>query len=318
MGWALLGLFVLQAGAGLETARSLAAQSKWQEAEEILAKLSNPPAEALHLRGAALHNLGRQADAARVLESALAVDGESPHALNSMRILALSRYVSGDVAGALPWLERVRASGAPGVEVLHMLGNGYITARRYKDACAVFAEMYELAPDSAGAWLITGQMIVRQGREDDAVPVLKRALDRDPKIPEARFLLGQIAIFRGELEEAVSYLKQEIQVNPNFGMAYYRLGDAFARQEKWDAAVPYLQKAIWLNPTYSGPFILLGKVYLRLDQLGNAEGMLRRALQMDPQNASAHYILGQVLSRQGRIEEGRQLMRRSQDLRQPE
>ncbi|MBI1792533.1 MAG: tetratricopeptide repeat protein [Acidobacteria bacterium] len=234
----------------------------------------------------------------------------------SVNLLALSYYLSGRYADALPWLEKARLAGQRSPELLHMLGASYLHAGKPEQAVRTFGEMYGVQAGSAAAYLITAQMMVRQEMEEEADKHLQRALALDARIPEAHYLLGELAVYRGQIETGIEEFRKEIALNPNFAPAYYKLGDAYTRREQWEEAVPYLQKSVWLSPTHSGPYILLGKAYLRKKDLLNAEGMLRRALQLDPGNHQTHYILGQTLMQAGKTEEGRKMLQRSQELRQ--
>lgn len=220
-------------------------------------------------------------------------------------LLAQCYYVPGKFKEALPWLERAANAGVRTSELSYMLGNGYIQIHQADKARNALAVLFGVRPESAPAYLLLAQFMLRQEFDEDAARQLQIALQKDERIPEAHYLLGEIATFRGRTADAIRELQQEIALNPNFANAYYKLGDALSRQEEWAAAIPNLQRSIWLNPTYSGPFILLGKAYWKRGDLSNAEGTLRRALTLDPRNSSAHYILGQTLVQMGRTEDGR-------------
>jgi tetratricopeptide (TPR) repeat protein len=134
-------------------------------------------------------------------------------------MLGLSYYLSGHLKDAIPWLEKSAQTGARGPDVFYMLGS-YIQSVEPDKERAAFARMFDVAPDSAAAHLLTAQMMVRQEFEDLATKELQRALQLDPKIPEAHFLLGELSIFRAHLEEGITELRAEIAINPNFGAAY--------------------------------------------------------------------------------------------------
>lgn len=312
----ILVLMFLQSDPALERAGALIAEGRMQDARKTLDALDQSSSSVSHLQGIVQFNLREYAGAAEAFRRALKSEPEGSAAhRESLQFLARSLYLSGRVQDAIPWLEKSRGAASGSVEILYMLGNGYIQAIKPEQARASFAELFGAPAESAAAHLLTAQMMVRQELEDLAEKELSTALRIDPAIPGAHFLLGELAIYRAQIDRAVEELQKELAVNPNFASAYYRLGDAYTRREQWDMAIPYLQRSVWLNPIYSGPYILLGKAYLKKRQLANAEGVLRKALQMDPQNSSAHYLLGQVLQQSGRMEEGRQELRRSQQTR---
>ncbi len=266
--------------------------------------------------GVAQYNRREYAKAAEQFEAVLkTAQPDSPEARESTLFLAQSLYLTNQFKAAVPYLEKAVAAGTRQLEASYMLGNAHVQLHEMEPAVRAFAVLYAVPPDSASAYLITAQMMIRQGFEENAEKAVLRALELNPKIPQGHYLLGEIATFHGEIERATAELTKEIELNPDFAMAYYKLGDALSRREQWDEAIPQLERSIWLNPTYSGAYILLGKGYLRRKELPNAENMLRQALRMDPQNSSAHYLLGQTLSQAGRMEEAKKFLDRAQQLK---
>jgi tetratricopeptide (TPR) repeat protein len=223
----------------------------------------------------------------------------------AIRLLGMSHYLGGHVAECIPYLEQVNGWDPHDVEIQYTLGNSYIQAHNLDRARDVFAAMFSVRANSAAAYLINAQMMIRQEFEELAERELQKALDLDAKLPEANFLLAEMAIYHANIDLGIELLEKEIAINPAFAMAYYRLGEALTRQLKWDKAIAPLQKSIWLNPFFSGPYIVLGKVYLKKGDLGNAESMLRHALKMDQNNISGHHLLAQVLQQAGRPEDAR-------------
>ncbi len=232
-----------------------------------------------------------------------------------VQMLGLSQYLLGHLKEAIPFLEQIGNWSPNNVEIAYVLGLSYIQTQNPNKAREAFARMFGIQPNSAPAYLINAQMLIRQRFEEFAEKELQKALELDPQLPQANFSLGELAIFHANIERGIELLQKEIAVNPAFGMAYYRLGEAYTRQLKWDEAVTPLQKSIWLNPTFSGPYIVLGKVHLKKGDLSNAEVILRRALKMDPNNVSGHHLLAQVLQQANRLEEAKKEFELAERLR---
>ena len=234
---------------------------------------------------------------------------------NAVKILALSHYVLGHPADAIPYLEETNRLLPDSAEIAYALGSCYIQTRNRDKSREVFARMFNVRSSSAAAYLINAEMMMRQRFEVLAEPELQRALALDPNLPQTNFLLAEIAIYNAQIDRGIALLQKEIEINPTFAMAFYMLGEAYTRKQSWDEAVGPLQKSIWLNPYFSGPYIVLGKVYLKKEDLQNAEGMLRRATQMDPNNFSAHHLLAQVLQRANRADEAKREFETAEKLR---
>jgi tetratricopeptide (TPR) repeat protein len=221
------------------------------------------------------------------------------------QVLGLSHYLAGHLVESIPYLEEVRPLVPDDIKLAYVLGMAYAQTRQADKARESFARTFHVAPGSAAAHLIAGQMMNRLELEDMAETELKAAVQTDPKLPEAHYLLGQIAIFRSRLDEGLALLREELAINPAHAMALYRIGDVYSRQLKWDLAIAALQQSLWINPYFSGPLILLGKAYSKTNQLEAAEDMLRRGIQVDPNNKSAHYLLAQLLQQTGRTDEAK-------------
>jgi tetratricopeptide (TPR) repeat protein len=248
-------------------------------------------------------------DAAKAIEQLTPVVARlAPGSLErreAVQVLGLSHYLAGHLAEAIPYLEEVRPLVPDEVKLAYTLGMAYAQTRQPDKAREAFARTFHVAPDSAAAHLIAGQMLNRLELEAFAEAELNAALKKDPRLPEVHYLLGQIAIFRSRLDEGLALMREELAINPAHAMALYRIGDIYSRQLKWDAAITALQQSLWINPYYSGPYILLGRAYSKTGQIEAAEDMLRRAVLYDPNNKSAHYLLAQVLQQAGRTEEAK-------------
>jgi tetratricopeptide (TPR) repeat protein len=224
---------------------------------------------------------------------------------DAVRMLGMSQYVLGHLTDAIPFLELIVQWSPESQETTYALGICYIQTRQPIKSRAVYARLFGVSTDSASAYLLNAQMLVRQRFEETAEAELNQALRLDAKLPQANFILGELAIYRAEIDKGIKFFEKEIELNPANGMAYYRLGESLTRQLQWDQAIAPLQKSIWLNPFFSGPYIVLGKVYFKMDDLGNAEAMLRRSTAIDPNNFGAHYLLAQVLQKAGRQEDAK-------------
>jgi tetratricopeptide (TPR) repeat protein len=258
------------------------------------------------LLGVAYYHANDAAKAIETLTPILArLDPASLERREAVQVLGLAHFLAGHLAESIPYLEETRPHAADDIKLAYTLGVAYAATRQPAKARESFARTFRVAPESAGAHLLAGEMMNRLELEDLAEAELKQAIALDPKLPEAHYVLAQIAIFRSRLDDALALLREELAINPAHAMALYRIGDVYSRQQKWDPAIGALQQSLWINPYFSGPYILLGKAYSKTGQPSAAEEMLRRAVEYDPNNKSAHYLLAQILQQAGRIEEAK-------------
>ena len=294
----------------IEQAQALLGAGKTDAAIAVLTSIAKSESNQLqidHLLGLAYYQKNDHARAAEHLSLALknTRENNSRPYRQGVQLLGMSYYFLGRIKEAIPYLEQVKGWDPGNVEMAYVLGLSHIRTQNPSGAREAFARMFAVPPDTAAAYLMNAQMMIRQQVEEMAEKELQKAIELDPKLPQANFLLGELAIFRADIDLGIKLLQKEIAVNPAFAMAYYRLGEAYTRQLKWDEALAPLQKLIWLNPFFSGPYIVLGKVYLKKGDMANAESILRRALKMDPNNFSGHHLLAQVLQQSNRPEEAK-------------
>lgn len=261
---------------------------------------------AQQLSGVAQFLSGEPVRAIALLEGVLPrLAPDAPARRESVQVLGLAYFLAGRIREAIPLLEQTRAFAGADPKLAYALGMAYVHTQQADKAREAWARAYGFAPDAAAARLLTAQMMMRAGFNDQAEVELKAALAKDPSLPQANLLLGQIALFRGRDEEAVALFETERARNPASAAALDRLGEAYVRLGRWDQALDVLQRSTWINPYSSSPYILLGRAHLKKSDALNAEGMLRKALEYDPNNQAAHYLLAQALQRLGRDDEAR-------------
>lgn len=276
-------------------ARQLLEQGKYDEAISELQQLSvsQPQTKGLaHELGTAYYRKGDYFHAIDSLKQALQQDSQDNEAT---QLLGISYYLSGRPADAIPYLEKVQAwFPRANVDASYILGECYIQTKDYPHARGAFAKMFDLAPDSAGSYLLTARMLFRQEFEPIALDYAQKAVAIDPKLPLTHFLLGEIHLFESQIPQAISDFQAELALNPGHAETYYKLGDAYSRIQKFDDAERLLQRSIWLDPTATGPYVLMGKVLEKKGEPELAVRALRRAAAMDPNNSITHHLLGQA------------------------
>lgn len=115
-----------------------------------------------------------------------------------------SLYLLGRYADAISILkDAVRTN-----ESAYMLASSYLQVHDVPHSVQAFAEMFAVAPNSAAAHLITGQMTLRQELNDEAEAQLQQALALDAKLPQAHFLQRILNPSRQKLPQTERILKR--------------------------------------------------------------------------------------------------------------
>lgn len=276
-------------------ARKLLEQGKYDDAITELQQLSSSkpvPKGLAHELGIAYYRKGDYQKAINYLKEAVQQELTDNEAT---QLLGLSYYLSGKPAEAISYLEKVQTwYPRANVDAAYILGECYIQTKDYPHARQAFARMFDLAPDSAGSYLLAARMLFRQEFGPIALEYAQKAAALDPKLPLAHFLVGEIHLFQSQIPEAVSDFQAELALNPAHAETYYKLADAYSRIQKFDDAERLLQRSIWLDPTATGPYVLMGKVLEKKGEPELALRALQRAATMDPNNSVTHHLLGQA------------------------
>jgi tetratricopeptide (TPR) repeat protein len=300
----------------LASALRLAQQGKYDEALASLqaaASQTPKPTGLSHAMGVVYYKKGDYLKAAEYFKQALA---EDPTDKEATELLGLSYYRAGRPSEAIPYLEKVQTwYPQANVDACYVLGISYIQAKDYPNARKWFANMFNVPPDSAPAYLFTARMLFRQEFNPIAEEYAQKAIASDPKLPLAHQLLGEIHMFLSRIPEAIKDFEQELAINPGYPAAYYKLADAYSRIQKYEDAERLLQRSIWLDPTSTGPYILLGKVLQKKGEPVLAVGFLQHAAEMDPNNPTTHQILGQAYRDIGKSDDAARELKIAEQLR---
>jgi len=297
-------------------ARKLMRQGKVDDAIAELQTIEarDPVTKGLSLEmGTAYYKKGDFPKAIEYLKKATAADPANGEAT---QLLALSYYVSGRPADAIPLLEKLEGKFSfPNVDSSYILGTCYIQTKNYPEARKAFARMFGVPEDSAASYLFAARMLFRQEFDPIAEEYAQKAAALDPKLPLVHELLGELYTYKSRIPEAIAEFEKELAINPADAPAYYKLADAYTHIQKYDEAQRLLQRSIRLDSTSTTPFILMGKVLEKKGDYDLALTALQRAAKMDPNNPMTHQLLGLAYRDMGKKEEAESELKLAEQLR---
>jgi tetratricopeptide (TPR) repeat protein len=112
-----------------------------------------------------------------------------------------------------------------------------LTALDKPDRCMpLLARAVELAPNEPVFHLRYGEMLLEQGRLDDAEIECTRILDREPEDPRALHVLGRVCYQRGNLVVARGHLEHAAELAPRVRATHALLVEIYSRQNDTAAA----------------------------------------------------------------------------------
>lgn len=170
---------------------------------------------------------------------------------------------------------------------------------------------------SADAFARQGELLLNDGRADEAIDALQRAVLLDPSLDTAYTNLGNAYAKKGDYASAVAAYEKALAIRPASALAHMNMGIAQTALRQIPDAVAHLEKAVELAPDSAEAQFNLGKAYSDVGKYADAERALRGALTILPDYEEARYKLGVVLQRLGKTEEAvvvfRELLRRNPD-----
>ena len=174
----------------------------------------------------------------------------------------------GDHAGAIAQLEAL-VEQDPDKPEIHLLllsayrskGDIQATTRQARRAVRKF-------PGHLESQLEAGVDLQTVGEFELAEQALRRALDLSEGMPadrrKARFNLATVLVKLGRDDQAVPLLKEVVDAEPGEVDARVELGDCYLRTGDYDQAVQVLQEAVSRNAKNKRAHLLLGKAFTRL------------------------------------------------------
>ncbi len=149
----------------------------------------------------------------------------------------------------------------------------------------------------------SGNVLLEQGRVDEAIEHFENARKIKPDDPKAAFNLGNALIEKGRLDDGIENLTQALQLKPDYAEAQINLASAFLKVDNVDDAIEHYQKALEIEPEQTMAWNDLGYAYLQKEASDRAIDCFLRAIRLDPKQAVSQNNLGNALIQQGKVNE---------------
>jgi tetratricopeptide (TPR) repeat protein len=173
----------------------------------------------------------------------------------------------------------------------------------YKDLETLWHDTLKKNPAATMAYYNFTNLLLRQGRFDEAIGYYQEALELDPNNADAHNNLGMALQSQARLKEAIMHYRRALQIKPDFAKAHNNLGLALALQDRVGEAIDHFNQALEIAPGLVHARINLADTLLRRGMLEQAIKQYQQVLDVTPKNARVHNDLGTALARHGRLDE---------------
>ncbi|MEE8121573.1 MAG: tetratricopeptide repeat protein, partial [Anaerolineales bacterium] len=117
-------------------------------------------------------------------------------------------------------------------------------------------------------------LLVTQGRMEDAISEISRGLEYDPLSMYMQAFLGVVLLMSEKYQQASEHLQKALALEPNNFIARASLGVAYYYQGRTREGILEIQQAIEISDRDEWPMAALGTVYAGSGDLGRAREIL--------------------------------------------
>jgi tetratricopeptide (TPR) repeat protein len=173
----------------------------------------------------------------------------------------------------------------------------YLQVGYWKDTITLCQHALNVTENNYGAHFGMTEMLLKQGRVDEAIWHNTEAVRIKPDHIEAINALGFALYCKGKVDEAIGYYKRVIEINPRHFGANFNLGIALAAKGRFAEAVKPYEEALRIQPQNAIAHNALGIVLLRQGKFDEAIAHFNQAVQINPGYAVAKKNLNLALDK---------------------
>jgi Tfp pilus assembly protein PilF len=157
----------------------------------------------------------------------------------------------------------------------------------------------DIAPQSAPAYLMLGELRYVQKKYPEGAALMEQALQYDPNsIGAMRGLIGY-DFMKKQPAQAIARLNAQIAKSPKNSGFYDMLAQLQAQNKNFDQAAATAQKAMEVNPGDGEAVAIYSQLQVQRGQAANAIGAWEQWSKSHPNNAGAYAILGTLEESRG-------------------
>jgi tetratricopeptide (TPR) repeat protein/2-polyprenyl-3-methyl-5-hydroxy-6-metoxy-1,4-benzoquinol methylase len=194
--------------------------------------------------------------------------------------------------------------GKEGIDSLMNQGLTLINGNRLAEAMAHYEAVVARYPRDADAWYMLGTVNARLDLIDAAGECSRRAIELRPDFGEAHLNLGNVLLHQGRHEEALAEYGKVLALNPRHGGAYLNMGHILAALDRDDESALSYRTALGLDPSGAAGKAIRqqAQTLLQHGRLATAKTVLSVICDCRPDDADAWHLLSTVNGRLGNID----------------
>jgi tetratricopeptide (TPR) repeat protein len=217
---------------------------------------------------------GRQADTERAFEAALQLD---PKHIGANRAMAVLSLATGRLSQAEKHLKLVaEVSKAPAA--YFALAEFYVATNRAQDAIALLTPLAADGRRVVGAKNRLAAALAASGDRSGAYRLVDEILKEDPRDGQTQLQKGQLLLEDGKSDQALASVQAAVAAEPTSASAQFALGRIYQTRGDRSGAEKAFQEVVKLNPRVAAAQVELSKLQLAAarpqDSLASAEAAI--------------------------------------------
>jgi tetratricopeptide (TPR) repeat protein len=146
-------------------------------------------------------------------------------------------------------------------------------------------------------------LLVREGKLDEALPVIHRFLEQRPNSADGHAVLGFILFQQSKPTEALREYGEAAKIRPPSAFESKIMGLSKAMLNDYAGADTWLARSLELNPQDLEACNDLGQIKFRRENYREAVGVFQNCLKLDAKNVYAENGMGSAYERMNRLDE---------------
>ncbi len=232
----------------LEAAVGLHQAGRFVEAEQSYHRIlaADPHcADAWHLQGVAVFQLGRAEDALELIAKAIQTDAGQWHYFDN---LAAILKAQGRIEEAAAAYQAVIERAPENLAARQNLGDALYQLGHWAEAASAFQALANLAPDDANAHIGLGGALFKLERLEDAATAFRTVIRLAPHHAAAHANLGSVLYHLRRLDKAVGSFDAALAIDPANALTHRYRGEAFHLLGRQPEAILSFEQAIACSP----------------------------------------------------------------------
>jgi len=188
--------------------------------------------------------------------------------------------------------------------LLVLLGlTSWLQAWAYENEEVLWTYTLAWNPTSAAAHYDLGNVLIHDGRPQEAITQFRTSLALNPNNPIVHNNLARALAGLDQSDEARAEMKIALQQAPDDSTMHDNYGSLLLKNHQVDAAIAEFHHAANLDPHDADAHFELGVAFAQKEQFDDSIAEFQNAIDLKPGDAEAHNDLGVELLHQGRVQE---------------